>query len=218
MRQKHRSVASHMHPCWGRTCNPSIYPDRELNRWPFPLWNDSQPTEPHPPGPEKVFLNLSFLQQQYPNATYILGTLRLFFSKKSSCLPAMETSRMFTHCLLACLDHNLIKLPTLAWERLTKTSSLVSLCSRLMYFSHEGERASMKKQWEISLQSETEGKWVRHWIQGDRARKQVGLLKKGWEVHGMYVFNARSCRCVPVIFSAGERFKSIATFIADRAI
>ena len=47
VRKKHQLTAFHMNPDWHPHRNPGIYPDQKLNRWPFGLLGDTQPTEPH---------------------------------------------------------------------------------------------------------------------------------------------------------------------------
>ena len=41
-------------PTGDQAYNPGMYTDRELNWWPFTLWDDTQPTEPHRSGPKRV--------------------------------------------------------------------------------------------------------------------------------------------------------------------
>ena len=50
MQEVHQSVASHMPPAGGLACNPGMYPDWELNQWPFGSQASTQSTEPHQPG------------------------------------------------------------------------------------------------------------------------------------------------------------------------
>ena len=45
------------------TCNLYMCPDRELNQWPFGLWDDAQQTEPQRPGNSCDFLFYSSSQQ-----------------------------------------------------------------------------------------------------------------------------------------------------------
>ena len=49
--EKYRLVASSPRPDWGLNPQPSTYPDGESKQWPFTLWTNTQPTEPHYPGP-----------------------------------------------------------------------------------------------------------------------------------------------------------------------
>ena len=48
--EKHWLVASHASQTRDLTCNPDMCPDWELNQWPFALWYDAQPIEPHRSG------------------------------------------------------------------------------------------------------------------------------------------------------------------------
>ena len=50
VREKHRSVASHMCLNQGPNHNPGKSPEWELNQWSFALWDNAQPTEPHMSG------------------------------------------------------------------------------------------------------------------------------------------------------------------------
>ena len=47
----HCVVASHAPPTGDLACDPGMYPDWELNRWPFGSQAGTQSTEPHQPGP-----------------------------------------------------------------------------------------------------------------------------------------------------------------------
>ena len=55
--EKHQCVvASHAPPTEDLACNPGMYPDWELNQWPFGSQARTQPTEPHQPGTNLLFL------------------------------------------------------------------------------------------------------------------------------------------------------------------
>ena len=55
--KKHQPVASHTPLTRALACNPGMYPDQESNQWPFSLWGDTWPPEPHWSG--RVFQVLS---------------------------------------------------------------------------------------------------------------------------------------------------------------
>ena len=57
--EKHQLIASHMHAPWmgTKSHNQGMHPDQESNRWPFGLWDDTQPTEPHQSEPSAIILN-----------------------------------------------------------------------------------------------------------------------------------------------------------------
>ena len=56
-REKHLLV-SHVHHNRDPTCNPGVYPDQESNWPPFPLQDDTQPTEPHQLGLQVYVFNV----------------------------------------------------------------------------------------------------------------------------------------------------------------
>ena len=56
--EKHQCVvASHEPPTGDLAQNPGMYPDWELNQWPFGLQVDAHSTEPHQPGQDIAFQN-----------------------------------------------------------------------------------------------------------------------------------------------------------------
>ena len=58
---KHWLVASCTPPAGDLAHNPGMYPDWELNKWPFTLQNDTQSTEPHQSGPILLISALVFI-------------------------------------------------------------------------------------------------------------------------------------------------------------
>ena len=72
-----------------QTHNPGIYPDWELNWWPFTLQDDAQSTEPHEVGlfPLLIILSTDHLAPS-PSQTLSLGERSLLFSSpQEQCLP-----------------------------------------------------------------------------------------------------------------------------------
>ena len=64
VREKHRLVAPCIHPDRGWNPRPRCVPDWELDWQPITLQDDTQPTEPHQPGPESAFLT------RFPSDSY----------------------------------------------------------------------------------------------------------------------------------------------------
>ena len=74
-------------PARHQTLNPGMCPDWESNWWPFALWDDAQPTEPHQSGLNKCFLNISWhvhvICLLWPSEDkYIIKVPSLYFQDK----------------------------------------------------------------------------------------------------------------------------------------
>ena len=60
VQKKYQLVASCTPPTGNQAHNPGMCPDWESNQWPFGLWDDTQPTEPHQSG-----LNFNYLLMMF---------------------------------------------------------------------------------------------------------------------------------------------------------
>ena len=101
VREKHQSVYSHTCPNLGPGLHPRYVPDQELNRQPFALQDNAQPTESHPSGQEDPYWSNYFWWVILPSSTRMFFKFSLEASAKLSDFSSCGVQQNFTLSFLS---------------------------------------------------------------------------------------------------------------------